>query len=211
MVDVRLIGIATLQNRKPAMPQTASPSATSMTIANRRLGRRLLVLVVASLLFVTAQPLLYRVFCEWTGFNNIDRADKLAQSTLPGRPMRLEFDANSFSNGLRFKPELVTLSAKTGELLHVTYQVENTGSVAVIGQAVVSYAPKVAAQYIVKVACFCFTRQTFAPHEVRELPVVFMIDPKLPPAVSTITLSYTFFEVPNGSAGATSVEPEASL
>jgi cytochrome c oxidase assembly protein subunit 11 len=194
-----------------AMRDSATPAVKQATVANRRLGLRLLAPVVASLLFVAAQPFLYQVFCEWTGFNSIDRADTLARSALAGRPMRLEFDANSFGNGLQFSPEVATLRAKTGELLQVTYRVENTSSATVIGQAVVSYAPKAASEYIVKVACFCFTQQTFLPHEVRELPVVFMIDPKLPTEVSTVTLSYTFFEVPAGSVRAEVAKPEASL
>ncbi|HET9822122.1 MAG TPA: cytochrome c oxidase assembly protein, partial [Burkholderiaceae bacterium] len=43
--------------------------------------------------------------------------------------------------------------------------------------------------------CFCFNEYTLAPGEARSWPVVFVIDPKLPRDVTTITLSYTFFEV----------------
>ena len=38
-------------------------------------------------------------------------------------------------------------------------------------------------------------QQTLAPGEVRQLPVVFVIDPALPADLNTITLSYTFFEI----------------
>jgi len=58
-----------------------------------------------------------------------------------------------------------------------------------------SYGPQLAAEYFRKLDCFCFTKQAFEPHETRRLPVVFVIDPKLPKDVSTITISYTFFEV----------------
>jgi cytochrome c oxidase assembly protein subunit 11 len=34
-----------------------------------------------------------------------------------------------------------------------------------------------------------------APGEVRQMPVVFVIDPDLPADINTITLSYTFFRV----------------
>jgi cytochrome c oxidase assembly protein subunit 11 len=57
----------------------------------------------------------------------------------------------------------------------------------------------VANRHFRKLECFCFKQQTLAPNEVREFPVVFVIDPKLPPEVSVITLSYTFFEVPGQS------------
>src|SRR3989475_7585878 len=37
--------------------------------------------------------------------------------------------------------------------------------------------------------CFCFRQQTLAPGEVRRMPVVFVIDPKLPPELNTVTRS----------------------
>jgi cytochrome c oxidase assembly protein subunit 11 len=52
-----------------------------------------------------------------------------------------------------------------------------------------------ATEYFKKIECFCFTQQTLAAHETREMPVVFYVDPKLPRDVKTITLSYTFFEL----------------
>jgi cytochrome c oxidase assembly protein subunit 11 len=50
-------------------------------------------------------------------------------------------------------------------------------------------------EFFKKIECFCFTQQTLAANESRKMPVVFVIDPKLPKDVKTITLSYTFFEV----------------
>ncbi len=72
---------------------------------------------------------------------------------------------------------------------------ESTSEHPVTGQAVPSYGPQLAAEYFRKLDCFCFTKQLLAPHEKRQMPVVFVVDPKLPNDVATITLSYTFFEV----------------
>ena len=113
--------------------------------------------------------------------------------------MTLEFDANSHDGGLSFRPETASLAVKTGDIVHVTYRVENTRNATVIGQAVPSYGPQHAGGYVKKLDCFCFKQQTFAPHEVREMPVVFVLDKKLPEDVNTVTLSYTFFEIPAGS------------
>jgi len=82
-----------------------------------------------------------------------------------------------------------------GELTQMVYEVRNTLDEPVTGQAVPSYGPRHAAQYFKKLDCFCFTQQTLAPGEVRQMPVVFVIDPDLPKDVNTITLSYTFFRV----------------
>ena len=55
--------------------------------------------------------------------------------------------------------------------------------------------PQVAQSHFTKVECFCFNQWTLKPGEAKRWPVVFVIDPKLPKDITTITLSYTFFEV----------------
>ena len=75
-------------------------------------------------------------------------------------------------------------------------RVVNVRGAPVTGQAVPSYGPQHAGEYFRKVECFCFQQQTLAPGETRRMPVVFVVDPKLPRDVNTIALSYTFFEVP---------------
>jgi cytochrome c oxidase assembly protein subunit 11 len=62
-------------------------------------------------------------------------------------------------------------------------------------QAIPSYAPRQAAAHFNKLECFCFNQYTLEPGEKKQWPVAFVIDPKLPRDVKTITLSYTFFEV----------------
>ena len=62
-------------------------------------------------------------------------------------------------------------------------------------QAIPSYAPKQATAHFSKLECFCFNEYVLKPGESKTWPVVFVIDPKLPKDVTTITLSYTFFEV----------------
>jgi len=58
-----------------------------------------------------------------------------------------------------------------------------------------SYGPTSASAYFRKLDCFCFAKQTLAPGERRQMPVVFVVDPSLPLEIPNITLSYTFFEV----------------
>jgi cytochrome c oxidase assembly protein subunit 11 len=65
-----------------------------------------------------------------------------------------------------------------------------------------SVAPMSAARYLKKTECFCFTNQTLAAGETREMPVTFYVDREAPADIGTITLSYTFFDV-SKAAGAT--------
>ncbi|MBE2258648.1 MAG: cytochrome c oxidase assembly protein [Candidatus Accumulibacter sp.] len=183
-----------------ATPVAARPPARPRS--NWRVVAILLTVVVGSLLFVSLQPRLYQAFCDWTGLYDIDRAERVATSSIPARPVTLEFDANSHDGGLKFSPKTTSIVARTGEIVHVVYRIENTLDRTVIGQAIPSYGPQYAGGYVKKLDCFCFKQQTFAAHEVREMPVVFLLEQRLPEEVNTVTLSYTFFEVPAGSAKA---------
>ena len=83
-------------------------------------------------------------------------------------------------------------------MVQVRYEVTNQSDRVVVGQAVPSYAPAAAGVHFHKLECFCFRRQMLRPHETRTMPIVFVIDDAIPADLSTITLSYTFFEVDQG-------------
>ncbi|HEX6944585.1 MAG TPA: cytochrome c oxidase assembly protein, partial [Casimicrobiaceae bacterium] len=85
-----------------------------------------------------------------------------------------------------------------GAVVQVDFEVVNTSDRSITGQAIPSYGPPAAAAYVRKLECFCFTQQTLAPGERRQMPVVFVVDPKLPADIPALTLSYTFFEVEGG-------------
>ncbi|MGH8335861.1 MAG: cytochrome c oxidase assembly protein, partial [Gammaproteobacteria bacterium] len=87
------------------------------------------------------------------------------------------------------------LQVHPGVLTTVMYEFQNTKSRRMSAQAIPSYAPSQAGGYFHKVECFCFSQWNLEAGEKKEWPVVFVVDPKLPKDVSTITLSYTFFEV----------------
>jgi len=118
------------------------------------------------------------------------------------RTVTIELDSNTHNIAWRFKPLVSHVTVHPGELTTVEYEVVNVRNVAVTGQAVASYGPQIAAEYFRKIECFCFTQQTLAPGERRRMPVVFIVDPRLPKDVNSIALSYTFFEV-EGRGGKT--------
>ena len=81
-----------------------------------------------------------------------------------------------------------------GRKYEALYFARNTADRAIVGSAVPSVAPARASGYFNKTECFCFTAQTLAAGEARDMPVRFIVDPDLPDDVRTITLSYTFFK-----------------
>jgi cytochrome c oxidase assembly protein subunit 11 len=89
----------------------------------------------------------------------------------------------------------------------IGYELVNGSQQDLAGQAIPSYAPAVAGQYFHKLECFCFKQQALGAQETRRFPVVFIVDPKLPSDVTTITLSYTFFEIGSGMQPQTGIVP----
>ena len=164
--------------------------------SNRVMLAKLGVVVVVMFGFGFLLVPFYDHICKATGLRDIDAPDEVKNTQVDlTRSVRLELDANASKLPWRFRPLTPIVTVHPGEVAQVVYEVENTSEYPVTGQAVPSYGPQLAAQYFRKLDCFCFTKQSLAPHEKRQMPVVFVVDPKLPNDVPTITLSYTFFEV----------------
>jgi cytochrome c oxidase assembly protein subunit 11 len=58
-----------------------------------------------------------------------------------------------------------------------------------------SVSPFHAASYLHKTECFCFEQQQLAEGEALDMPLRFIVDNELPADVTTLTLSYTLFNV----------------
>ncbi|MBL8377097.1 MAG: cytochrome c oxidase assembly protein [Burkholderiales bacterium] len=171
---------------------------SAVAVVNRITFRKLIVIVAIMGGFGYAMVPFYRAICEITGINNLVKADARPTNTQVdmSRKVTVEFDANSGAHlPWRFKAEKSSLEVHPGQLVTVIYEVTNVQDRAVSGQAIPSYAPKVAAQYFKKLECFCFREQKLAANETKQFPVVFVIDPQMSKDVTTVTLSYTFFEI----------------
>lgn len=178
-------------------------AAADPTVANRSLMKKLLVVALVMFGFAFALVPFYEKICEVTGIRNVFQADEVATPNTQvdaTRQISIEFDANTRRLPWTFRPLQSSIAVHPGAVTQVVYEIRNTLDRPVTGQAVPSYGPQQAALYFKKIECFCFQQQTLAPGEVRRMPVVFVIDPRLPADVNTITLSYTFFEV-NGARG----------
>jgi len=172
----------------------------SASVPNRRMLKKLLVVALGMFGFGFALVPLYNKVCEVAGLRELwqpGQTEAAAANTQVDltRTVTVEFDSNIRMLPWTFKPLAASVEIHPGELTQMVYEVRNTLAEPVTGQAVPSYGPRLAAQYFRKLECFCFTQQTLAAGEVRQMPVVFVIDPNLPKEVNTITLSYTFFRV----------------
>lgn len=143
---------------------------------------------------------IYDIFCDITGLNgktgSISQAEAEALETDHDRRVRVEFISALNQNAQwEFYPEVKSMKVTPGKSYTTTYTATNRLDRNTVGQAVPSVAPAQAATYFNKTECFCFVQQSFEPHESRQMPLVFVVDPKLPDDINTLTLSYTFFDV----------------
>ena len=163
---------------------------------NRRLSRRLAIVAIAMFGFAFALVPFYNQICAALGINSLEGPAEVVNSQVDTtRTVTIELDSNAHNLPWRFKPMVSAIKVHPGELAMVEYEIVNVRDAAVTGQAVPSYGPQNAGEYFRKIECFCFTHQTLAAGETRRMPVVFVVDPRLPKDVNTIALSYTFFEV----------------
>jgi cytochrome c oxidase assembly protein subunit 11 len=186
-----------------------SSSLQRLLVHNRGMMLKLVVVVAMMFGFGYALVPMYRAICDALGINVLSQAEQRAangswfgsKTAAPkntqvdkSRTITVEFDANA-RGPWDFKPALRSLQVHPGEVATVMYAFKNIQSRTMAAQAIPSYAPQNAGAHFNKLECFCFNEYTLKAGEAKEWPVVFVVDPKLPKDVTTITLSYTFFEV----------------
>jgi cytochrome c oxidase assembly protein subunit 11 len=164
---------------------------------NRKLFIRLALVAVGMFGFgYLLVPFYYQICAAW-GVNSLGQvAEKPVNTQIDrSRTVTIEFDSNVHGLPWRFKPLVNHVEVHPGQVTTVEYEVVNERATPITGQAIASYGPEYAGEYFKKIECFCFSPQTLRGGETRRMPVVFVVDPKLPKDVNTISLSYTFFEV----------------
>ncbi len=139
---------------------------------------------------------IYKRFCrplQTQGVRNVFVATKI--------PIRVRFNAD-VGNGvlLKFRPEKQYLDTYLGVPTEVIYDVKNVSNRRVNAMANYSVGPDIAEDKLKKLKCFCFTKQSFLPHESRKMPVTFVINPSMAQDNNTkdiheLTLSYTFYDI----------------
>ena len=185
-------------------PNVDSRRVFSLRRANLDMVGKLTVIAALMFGFGYAMVPMYKHICEALGINVLSLSEQQTPGALASgklntqvdlsRTITIELDANA-RGPWDFKPETHSVRVHPGEVTTVMYEFRNLQNRTMSAQAIPSYAPKQATAHFNKLECFCFREYTLKPGESKRWPVVFVIDPKLPKDVATITLSYTFFEV----------------
>ena len=173
---------------------------------NRTVLLKLLAVTVLMFGFGYALVPLYKKICEVTGINELGRTSCAAgeyadrHGPLADDRVRCQSAQRSAMAVSAAADQCQGASGRAGAG-HVR-SAQHFRQRPITGQAIPSYGPQVAGQFVRKLDCFCFAKQSFAPGEVRQMPVVLSIGSGLPKDVSTVTLSYTFFEVEGAAPAA---------
>jgi cytochrome c oxidase assembly protein subunit 11 len=168
--------------------------AAELALANRRMMGKLLVVAVGMLGFAFALVPMYRQICEAIGITQTRAVGSANTQVDTSREVTVELLASSAGLPWRFEAIERTVRLHPGEITTVRYRVVNTLGRPVTAHASMNTAPASAMRYIEKQECFCFTDQTLAAGESRDMPVVFRVKADAPTDLTTISLSYTFFE-----------------
>lgn len=172
---------------------------------NKKVIQNLLFVVLGMFCFGFALVPLYDVFCEYTGLNGKTGVQYVSEEQMqvdPNREIKVEFVAN-LNAGMpwEFRPKTYSVKVHPGEAARVEYVAKNLTGRDIVGRAVPSVTPGLAASHFHKTECFCFTEQVLKAGEEKTMPVVFIIDPDVDEDVKEVTLSYTFF-IQSGSEDA---------
>jgi cytochrome c oxidase assembly protein subunit 11 len=162
---------------------------------------KMVFIAIAAFAFTFSMVPLYRVACEKVFGVRLEKGaldgERTAALERRGgeRMVTVQFDGGVNSKlPWAFHPGQATMRVRPGQQYDTTFFARNDGKRAIVGNAVPSIAPARASGYFSKTECFCFTAQTLAAGEARDMPVRFIVAPDLPGDINTITLSYTFYK-----------------
>jgi len=167
--------------------------------SNSKVIKKLVLVVFTMFGFGFALVPLYDVFCDITGLNGKTNDVGVAYANDgidTSRTVKVQF-ITRMAKGIpwQFEPESNEISVHPGEIHFVNFYAKNESQHDIIGQAVPSVSPGLAAGYFQKIECFCFTQQPLKAGEAVEMGLQFYVDVDLPAEINTLTLSYTLYDI----------------
>ena len=170
-----------------------------MQPSSKKIAFKLSIVVVAMFGFGYLLVPLYDVFCDLTGLRFTEDTAQLVPQEIKedtSRMVTVEFDVTRNQQmPWAIRPAVRRMQVHPGKVYTTSYIARNETNTLMIGQAVPSVTPYAANKHLIKTECFCFANQTINAGEEVEMPLSFMLNPKLPQDVQLVTLSYTFFDI----------------
>lgn len=155
---------------------------------------------------------LYGLFCQVTGVQSVEQRAALGEPAVVSTPgevdedrwVTVKFDATVHPDlPWKITPMKRKMRVRPGEMHLVQFVAENRSGAQITGQAIPSVAPWQATGFFSKMECFCFSQQTLAGNERKEMPLRFAVSPDLPSDIGSLTLSYSVLRVSDPDSLAT--------
>jgi cytochrome c oxidase assembly protein subunit 11 len=161
----------------------------------------LTLIVLGMFAFGFALVPIYNSLCKTLGINGKTNPEAIAYDVSKAkiqtsREVLVQFVATNNSGvPWAFYPKTKEIKVHPGEIVKLAFYAENKTDFKMTVQAIPSVTPGLAAKYLKKTECFCFTQQTLNGHEAMNMPLLFHLDTDLPDNINTVTLAYTLFDV----------------
>jgi cytochrome c oxidase assembly protein subunit 11 len=178
-------------------------SAPSTNRNNVSLLISLVGVVIGMLMLSYASVPLYSMFCRITGYGGTPRVGTDVSNVVLSRHINVTFNTDIAPDLLwSFKSLQSAINTPIGERQLAFFEAKNLSDRPIKATATFNVTPFKTGEHFVKIQCFCFEEQTINAGESATFPVSFYIDPAIAKDknlddVRDITLSYTFFPVPD--------------
>ncbi len=165
---------------------------------SRKFWIKLISAPILMFFFAYALVPIYEVLCEITGFNGKTGVVETEKHYVVDekRLVKVSFFASTMAGfPVQFGSKVASMEVVPGKFYTTSYIAKNNTDQVIVGQAIPSVAPSDAAIHFKKLECFCFTNQTFQPHEEVEMSLRFVIEPDISEHIKDVSLSYNFFKL----------------
>ena len=95
---------------------------------------------------------------------------------------------------LKFNAERKNITLKPGEIKTINYSVENLGKKSVSAMATFQVYPPELKEFMTKMNCFCYEKQTLKGGEKEKYALVLLVDPNVTKNIKEAIIQFVYFK-----------------
>ncbi len=95
---------------------------------------------------------------------------------------------------LKFEPDQTNIILQPGEVQTINYSVENLGSKSVSAMATFQVYPPELKDFMTKMNCFCYEKQTLKAGAKEKYAIVLLVDPNVTKNIKEAIIQFVYFK-----------------
>ena len=95
---------------------------------------------------------------------------------------------------LKFESDQTNIILQAGEVQTINYSVENLGSKSVSAMATFQVYPPELKDFMTKMNCFCYEKQTLKAGEKEKYALVLLVDPNVTKNIKEAIIQFVYFK-----------------